>query len=131
PPLAHARQRGVEIVAEAQLGLSELPHTQYIAITGTNGKTTTTSLAAHALAHAGLDIRGAGNIGVPVCDVALAERPPAWLALELSSFQLHDMPQVRPAVGVITNLAPNHLDRYRSLAEYYGDKMLLLRNAGA
>jgi UDP-N-acetylmuramoylalanine--D-glutamate ligase len=131
PPLAHARTSGREIVAEAELGLSELPQTQYVAITGTNGKTTTTSLAARALAHAGLDVQPAGNIGVPVCDVALAERAPAWLALELSSFQLHDMPQVRPAVGVITNLAPNHLDRYASLAEYYGDKMLLLRNAGA
>ena len=131
PPVAHARGSGVEIVAEAELGLSELPQTQYIAITGTNGKTTTTSLASRALAHAGVDIQAAGNIGIPVCDVALAERAPAWLALELSSFQLHDMPQVRPAVAVITNLAPNHLDRYRSLAEYYGDKLLLLRNASA
>jgi len=131
PPLAHARASGREIVAEADLGLTELPHTRYVAITGTNGKTTTTSLAARSLAHAGLDVQPAGNIGVPVCDVALAEHAPAWLALELSSFQLHDMPHVRPAVGVITNLAPNHLDRYASLAEYYGDKMLLLRNAGA
>jgi UDP-N-acetylmuramoylalanine--D-glutamate ligase len=128
-PLAHARERGREIVAEAELGLSQLPRTKYVAITGTNGKTTTTSLAAHALSHAGLDIQAAGNIGVPVCDVALAERAPEWLALELSSFQLHDMPKVRPTVGVITNLAPNHLDRYKSLDEYYGDKLLLLRNS--
>ncbi len=128
-PLAHAREHGREIVAEAELGLAELPHTRYVAITGTNGKTTTTSLAAHALSHAGLDIQPAGNIGVPVCDVALADRAPAWLALELSSFQLHDMPLVNPAVGVITNLAPNHLDRYASLDQYYADKLLLLRNA--
>ena len=57
--------------------------------------------------------------------------PPAWLALELSSFQLHDAPHLKPAVGVLTNLAPNHLDRYRSLEDYYGDKALLFRNADA
>ena len=128
-PLAHAREQGREIVAEAELGLTELTRTRYVAITGTNGKTTTTSLAAHALSHAGLDIQAAGNIGVPVCDVALAEQKPEWLALELSSFQLHDMPLVKPTVAVITNLAPNHLDRYKSLEEYYGDKLLLLRNS--
>ena len=55
--------------------------------------------------------------------------PPDWLALELSSFQLHDAPHLRPAIGVLTNLAPNHLDRYASLEEYYGDKALLFRNA--
>jgi UDP-N-acetylmuramoylalanine--D-glutamate ligase len=63
--------------------------------------------------------------------VALSDHQPAWLALELSSFQLHDTPNLRPAIGVLTNLAPNHLDRYRSLEEYYGDKALLFRNAEA
>jgi UDP-N-acetylmuramoylalanine--D-glutamate ligase len=61
--------------------------------------------------------------------VALAPDPPDWLALELSSFQLHDVPHLRPAIGVLTNLAPNHLDRYASLEEYYGDKARLFRNA--
>jgi UDP-N-acetylmuramoylalanine--D-glutamate ligase len=63
--------------------------------------------------------------------VALAPDPPEWLALELSSFQLHDAPHLRPAIGLLTNLAPNHLDRYHSLEEYYGDKALLFRNADA
>ena len=57
--------------------------------------------------------------------------PPDWLALELSSFQLHDTPHLKPAIGVLLNLAPNHLDRYHSLEEYYGDKALLFRNADA
>jgi UDP-N-acetylmuramoylalanine--D-glutamate ligase len=100
-----------------------------MAITGTNGKTTTTSLVAHLMAAAGLRAETAGNIGRPVCDVARSADPPAWLALELSSFQLHDMPHVDPAVGVLTNLSSNHLDRYPSLAAYYGDKALLFRNA--
>jgi UDP-N-acetylmuramoylalanine--D-glutamate ligase len=61
--------------------------------------------------------------------VARSNNPPEWLALELSSFQLHDAPHLRPALGVLTNLAPNHLDRYATLDEYYGDKAQLFRNA--
>lgn len=129
PPLAAARAARVPIHAETDLGVSELRGTRYVAVTGTNGKTTTTSLIGHAMAAAGLRGETAGNIGRPVCDVARLPDPPAWLALELSSFQLHDMPSVAPAVGVLTNLAPNHLDRYASLEEYYGDKALLFRNA--
>jgi UDP-N-acetylmuramoylalanine--D-glutamate ligase len=71
----------------------------------------------------------AGNIGKPLTDVALLDAPPAWVALEMSSFQLHDTPGLRPAVGVLTNLSPDHLDRYASVADYYADKALLFRNA--
>ncbi|HEX5632793.1 MAG TPA: UDP-N-acetylmuramoyl-L-alanine--D-glutamate ligase, partial [Gemmatimonadales bacterium] len=73
----------------------------------------------------------AGNIGLPLCDVARQGTPPRWVALELSSFQLHDCPHVTPAIGALLNLAPNHLDRYATLEEYYGDKALLFRNADA
>jgi UDP-N-acetylmuramoylalanine--D-glutamate ligase len=131
PPLEAARRAGLEILAEVDVGFLALGVTRCIGITGTNGKTTTTSLIAHAMAAAGLRAETAGNIGRPLCDVALAPDPPDWLALELSSFQLHDAPHLRPAIGVLTNLAPNHLDRYRSLEEYYGDKALLFRSAGA
>jgi UDP-N-acetylmuramoylalanine--D-glutamate ligase len=130
PPLEAARAAGVPIHAETDLGVSELRGTRYVAVTGTNGKTTTTSLIGHVMPGAGLHGETAGNIGRPVCDVARLADPPEWLALELSSFQLHDMPSVDPAVGVLTNLAPNHLDRYATLEEYYGDKALLFRNAG-
>lgn len=131
PPLAVAREAGVTILAEVALGLLAIPATRYVAVTGTNGKTTTTALVAHLLRSAGLDAEAAGNIGVPVCEVALRARPPAWLALEVSSFQLHDCPAIQPAVGVLTNLAPNHLDRYATLADYYGDKARLFANAQA
>jgi UDP-N-acetylmuramoylalanine--D-glutamate ligase len=131
PPLAAARTAGLAIHAEVDIGFLALRGTRCVGITGTNGKTTTTSLIAHAMTAAGLKAETAGNIGRPLCDVALAEHPPDWLALELSSFQLHDAPHLRPAIGVLTNLAPNHLDRYRTLEEYYGDKALLFRNAGA
>jgi UDP-N-acetylmuramoylalanine--D-glutamate ligase len=128
-PLAAAREAGVGIYAEIDIGFLALRGTQCVGITGTNGKTTTTSLIAHVLATAGLRAETAGNIGRPLSDVARADDPPAWLALELSSFQLHDAPHLRPAVGVLTNLAPNHLDRYHTIEEYYGDKALLFRNA--
>ena len=131
PPLAAAREAGVPVYAEADLGLSELPHARYIAITGTNGKTTTTAMTGLILQLAGFRAETAGNIGTAVCEIARRAEPPDWLALELSSFQLHDMPHVDPTVGVLTNLAPNHLDRYSSLEAYYGDKAELFRNATA
>ena len=130
-PLETARRAGLPIHAEIDIGFLALRGTRCIGITGTNGKTTTTSLVAHVLAAAGVRAETAGNIGRPLCDVARSESPPDWLALELSSFQLHDTPNLKPAVGVLTNLAPNHLDRYHSLEEYYGDKALLFRNADA
>jgi UDP-N-acetylmuramoylalanine--D-glutamate ligase len=131
PALESARQAGLEIYAEVDIGFLALRATNCVAITGTNGKTTTTSLIAHLLSSAGFRAETAGNIGRPLCDVALSADPPPWLALELSSFQLHDAPHLKPAAGVLTNLAPNHLDRYHSLEEYYGDKAQLFRNADA
>jgi UDP-N-acetylmuramoylalanine--D-glutamate ligase len=131
PPLAAARDAGLGIYAEVDIGFLALRDTRCVGVTGTNGKTTTTSLIAHTMAAAGLATETAGNIGRPLCDVALAPDPPAWVALELSSFQLHDTPHLRPVIGVLTNLAPNHLDRYRTLEDYYGDKALLFRNARA
>jgi UDP-N-acetylmuramoylalanine--D-glutamate ligase len=129
PALDVARRAGLEIYAEVDIGFLALRKTRCVGITGTNGKTTTTALIAHVLASAGLQAETAGNIGRPLCEVARSKNPPAWLALELSSFQLHDAPHLRPALGVLTNLAPNHLDRYATLDEYYGDKAQLFRNA--
>ncbi len=130
PPLAAARAAGVTIVAEVDLGFTRLRRARCIGITGTNGKTTTTSLVAHGLTSAGVRAEVAGNIGRPLCDLAREGQEPDWIALELSSFQLHDSPHLEPAIGLLTNLAPNHLDRYHSLDEYYSDKALLFRHAG-
>ncbi len=129
PVVAAARAAGVEVVAEAQLGLDLLDGIPQIMVTGTNGKTTTTALIDHVMQAAGRDSVAAGNIGTPLAAVAIREAKPAWLAVELSSFQLHDMPDVRPTVGILTNLAPDHLDRYSSLDAYYADKALLFANA--
>ncbi|MGH7537218.1 MAG: Mur ligase family protein, partial [Gemmatimonadales bacterium] len=130
-PLAAARQAGVPVVSELDLGYQALPGVRCIAVTGTNGKTTTTALVAHLLRVAGLRVEAAGNIGRPLADIALASERPQWLAVEVSSFQLHDSPAFAPEIGVLTNLAPDHLDRYADVAHYYGDKRLLFRNATA
>ena len=129
PPIAAARRAGVPVQAEAELGLEALDGVPYIAVTGTNGKTTTTALIAHLLASTGCHAEAAGNIGTPLSEIALEPVPPEWLAVELSSFQLHDMECVEPDVGVLTNLAPDHLDRYAALVEYYADKRRLFQRA--
>ena len=129
PPLRAARDAGVAIVSELEIALQFLPAQRYIAITGTNGKTTTTALIHRLLEGLGHDSVAAGNIGTPLAEVALREKQPDWIALETSSFQLHDTPGIAPAAGVLTNLSANHLDRYTSVDEYYGDKALLFRNA--
>jgi UDP-N-acetylmuramoylalanine--D-glutamate ligase len=129
PPFARRAKRGVDIVSEIEVALRFLPRLSYIAITGTNGKTTTTSLTGHLLNALGRRASTAGNIGTPLSELAASRTPPAWVALEISSFQLHDTPSIDPTVGVLTNLSANHLDRYSGVDEYYGDKMLLFRNA--
>lgn len=129
PPLVAARAAGVPIMSEVEIGLRGLGGAHYIGVTGTNGKTTVTAMIAHLLCALGLDAEEAGNIGTPLSEIALREQGPQWVALELSSFQLHDTPSVAPDVAVLTNLAPDHLDRYESLEAYYADKDLLFRNA--
>jgi UDP-N-acetylmuramoylalanine--D-glutamate ligase len=134
--LAAARDAGVAIVSEIDLGFQALAGSgiRCIAVTGTNGKTTTTALVAHLLRAAGLRAEAAGNIGRPLAEVAGmgeggGDDRYQWLAVEVSSFQLHDSPHFAPEIGILTNLAPDHLDRYPSVEAYYADKQLLFRNA--
>ena len=129
PPLAAARDAGVAIVSEIEIGLRFLPRLSYIAITGTNGKTTTTAITGQLLRAVGRRAETAGNIGTPLTELALQPTPPDWVALEVSSFQLHDTPSIDPTVAVLTNLSANHLDRYDGVDAYYADKALLFRNA--
>jgi len=131
PPVRAAREAGVGIRAEVDLGLEALPEVSWVGVTGTNGKTTTTALVEHLLKAAGIRAQAAGNIGTPLCEVALGPERPAWLAVELSSFQLHDCHQHRPTIGILTNLSPDHLDRYARLEDYYADKARLFLNAEA
>ena len=129
PVVVAATVGGVPVLAEAQLGLDAMPGVVAIVVTGTNGKTTTTALTDHLLRAGGRRSVAAGNIGHPLSTVALTQPWPEWLAIELSSFQLHDCPDLAPRVGVLTNLAPDHLDRYPTLEAYYADKARLFANA--
>ncbi len=132
PVLRALGSRGVSWISEPEFAFHFL-HGSLIAVTGTNGKTTTAALTAHLLQAAGLDVGLGGNIGSafgpPASDLALMEPAPAWFVVELSSFQLADTMAFRPNIGVLTNLAPDHLDRYGSVGEYYADKGRLFRNA--
>jgi UDP-N-acetylmuramoylalanine--D-glutamate ligase len=128
-PLAAAREAGVEIVSEIDVGAQALDDAGLIVVTGTNGKTTTTHLIAHLLTATGRRAASGGNIGRALSALAADPNRPEWVAVEVSSFQLHDSPHLCPAVGVLTNLAPDHLDRYPSTDAYYADKRLLFRNA--
>ncbi|MDP2469510.1 MAG: UDP-N-acetylmuramoyl-L-alanine--D-glutamate ligase [Candidatus Palauibacterales bacterium] len=131
-PTSDIRRRvsdaGVRTIAEVELGWRDL-RSRVVAITGTNGKTTTTGLVAHVLETGGLTAVAAGNIGLPLSEIALQESQPDWVALELSSFQLADQETVHPDIGVLLNLSPDHLDRYRDVQSYYADKHRLFEDA--
>jgi UDP-N-acetylmuramoylalanine--D-glutamate ligase len=122
------RDAGVRTVAEVEVAFRSL-QSNVIAITGTNGKTTATTLCGHLLTLGGLDAVAAGNIGHPLSEVALRDEQPEWVAVELSSFQLADMDAFGPDVGVLLNLSPDHLDRYDTLESYYADKRRFFANA--
>jgi UDP-N-acetylmuramoylalanine--D-glutamate ligase len=94
----------------------------WLALTGTNGKTTTVRMLASMLCAAGLRAVATGNVGLPVVDVVLADPPYQVLAVELSSFQLHWSPSPRPLASAVLNLAPDHLDWHGTYAGYAADK---------
>jgi UDP-N-acetylmuramoylalanine--D-glutamate ligase len=131
PPIVAAREANVPLVSEIEVALGYLDQARMIAVTGTNGKTTTTALIGHILRGLGENAVDAGNIGTPLTDFARRDQRPDWIALEMSSFQLHDTPSLAPDVGVLTNLSPDHLDRYPTADDYYADKALLFSNASA
>ncbi len=123
-PRLAALPADVPVIGELELG-SRICRARTVAVTGTNGKTTTTELLAHLGRTAGLDARALGNVGRPLCAVA-DEMPPAALAVvETSSFQLETVTEFAPEVGAVLNLAPDHLDRYPDLAAYYRAKRVM------
>lgn len=128
-PVLHAPElAGVPIIPELELAYEELTG-PVVAITGTNGKTTVTALTAHVLRSAGLNAEAGGNIGTALSELALRDPQPDVSVVETSSFQLSGVRSFSPDVGVLTNLAPDHLDWYATIAEYYADKAKLFRNA--
>jgi UDP-N-acetylmuramoylalanine--D-glutamate ligase len=119
--------RNIATIGELELGWQSVD-APVIAITGTNGKTTTTELLAQMLNACGQRTIACGNIGKPLCEVALEERDLDVLTVEVSSFQLETIATFRPAISVWLNFAPDHLDRYRSVAEYRAAKLRIFEN---
>jgi UDP-N-acetylmuramoylalanine--D-glutamate ligase len=102
-----------------------------IAITGTNGKTTTTELVERILKAGGMDAVACGNYGVPVCEVVMRDPQPEVLALEASSFQLETVVDFKPDVAVWLNFAPDHMDRYPTVERYKAAKLRIFENQTA
>ncbi len=129
---AMARAAGVEIIGDIELFCRErakrAPDAPFAAVTGTNGKSTTTALIAHILRQAGRDTQMGGNIGVPV----LALEPPAmgrFHVIECSSFQIDLAPSLAPTAGVLLNLTPDHIERHGTMANYAAVKERLVSGA--
>ena len=130
-PLATSfSSRNIETMGELELGWRSV-NVPVIAITGTNGKTTTTELLAQMLNACGQRTIACGNIGKPLCEVSLEQHDLDVLTVEVSSFQLETIRTFRPSISVWLNFAPDHLDRYRSVAEYRAAKLRIFENQTA
>jgi UDP-N-acetylmuramoylalanine--D-glutamate ligase len=124
PLLVAAADAGIEVIGEVELAwrLQSRPGPAWLAVTGTNGKTTTVRMLAAMLEAAGHRTVAAGNVGLPLLDAVLADEPYDVLAVELSSFQLHWSSTLRPHTAVVLNLAPDHLDWHGSSEAYAAAK---------
>ena len=128
-----AKSAGVSIIGDIEIFCREraalAPDAPFVAITGTNGKSTTTALTAHVLREAGRDVQMGGNIGTAI----LSLEPPApgrVHVIELSTFQIDLTPSLAPSVGVLLNLTPDHLDRHGTMENYAAIKERVVANAG-
>ena len=130
PLLREAAGRGTEILSEIELA-SRFLAGRIVGITGSNGKTTTTTLVGEILEAAGFRVQVGGNIGVPLTSLVEGSACDSINVVELSSFQLEAIPSFRAQIGVILNITPDHMDRYPDLAAYAGAKLNLLNNQGA
>jgi UDP-N-acetylmuramoylalanine--D-glutamate ligase len=127
-----ARAAGVEIIGDIELFCREraklAPDAPFVAITGTNGKSTTTALISHILAHAGFDVQMGGNIGKAI----LSLEPPApnrFHVIEISSYQIDLTPSLAPTIGLLMNLSPDHIDRHGTMEHYASVKERLVAGA--
>ena len=126
--LVKAREKKIKLISEIELA-AEYCKGKIIAITGTNGKTTTTSLCAHVMNTCGLKTFSAGNIGVAFSEIALDVKENEFVALEVSSFQLDQIDKFKPKVAVILNITPDHLNRYNNKFEnYIKSKLRIYKN---
>jgi UDP-N-acetylmuramoylalanine--D-glutamate ligase len=129
PVIAAARERAVPVLGEVELAWRLLPN-DFVAVTGTNGKTTTVELIGHIHREAGLPVAVAGNVGTAVSSLVGALGPEAVVVCETSSFQLEDTVAFAPEGAVLLNLAPDHLDRHGTFEAYRAAKLQVFARQG-
>ena len=127
PQLQHARTLGIPVIGEVELAFRFLQG-KVLAITGSNGKTTTTTLVGEILSKAGKKTLVGGNIGTPVISLAGKSSPESLVVLEISSFQLETIEQFRPWIAAILNITPDHLDRHHTFEAYGAAKARIFEN---
>ena len=126
-PLRYAERAGAEVIGEVELA-SRFLKGRIVAITGSNGKTTTTALIGELLKDAGLTVQVGGNIGTPLISLVENSSDDGWTVVELSSFQLETIKDFHPAVAIVLNVTPNHMDRYESFTDYAAAKHRIFMN---
>lgn len=129
-PIRYAERAGAEVIGEVELAFRFL-RGRIVAITGTNGKTTTTTLVGELLRGAGLNVQVGGNIGTPLVSMVETSTANGWTVAELSSFQLETIVDFHPSVALCLNVTPNHMDRYELLTDYAAAKHRIFRNQTA
>jgi len=130
PPLVQARALGEPVIGEIELAAQFLPK-NIVAITGSNGKTTTTTLTGEIITAGGYPTRVGGNIGTPAISLVATARPDSVVVLEVSSFQLETIQTFRARVAVVLNVTPDHLDRHRTFETYVDAKARIFENQQA
>ncbi|HEY9600744.1 MAG TPA: UDP-N-acetylmuramoyl-L-alanine--D-glutamate ligase [Allocoleopsis sp.] len=126
PVLVAARTKGIDTIGELELAWRHLQSSPWVGITGTNGKTTTTSLTAAIFQAAGLNAPACGNIGYAACELALKPSQIDWVIAEISSYQIESSSALSPKIGIWTTFTPDHLSRHKTLENYYNIKASLL-----
>jgi UDP-N-acetylmuramoylalanine--D-glutamate ligase len=129
PVIAAALEREIEVMGEVELAWRGLPN-RFVAVTGTNGKTTTVELLGHLYRSAGEPVAVAGNVGTALSELVGEVPADDTIVCECSSFQLEDTVAFAPECAVFLNLAPDHLDRHRDLESYLAAKLRLFANQG-
>jgi len=129
PVIAAALERGIEVMGEMELAWRALPN-RFLAVTGTNGKTTTVELIGHLYRSAGEPVAVAGNVGTALSELVGEVAPETTIVCECSSFQLEDTVAFAPECAVFLNLAPDHLDRHADLESYLAAKLRIFANQG-
>jgi UDP-N-acetylmuramoylalanine--D-glutamate ligase len=129
PVIAAARERGLPVLGEVELAWRLIPN-EFIAVTGTNGKTTTTELVGHIHREAGRPVAVAGNVGTALSSLVGALPEAATVVCEVSSFQLEDAVEFAPEGAVLLNLAPDHIDRHGTFEAYTAAKLRVFAHQG-